>query len=404
MNKRQVVFLCAKAVFAATVIAWLCHKIDVVHVWTRVRDAARLPIVTGIFLGLGTVIISGWRWQRLLRIFQIAIPLPALICIAQIGQFFMMFLPGPTGDDLTRMLYISRLAPGRAGESCTTVLLDRCLGLASVLALAVLCTPWQWNILSTSRQTYWLALIILAAGVAVCVFGAAFFLAGHPTHQWFEKRLRSLPAHSLRDEAARIWGLLCVNKKSLAQVIGGAVITQLLLCVVFYLAGLSVGIHTSLLSWLTFVPIVLAANALPITIAGFGVREYLLVLFLGVTAQVESERALAAVLRGIFNNTCSLFTWRTFLFTFLTGRNPNQRAPAKALSRHASREDCARLRFWCPSTRCSVAQALTRQGQPSNLRYRRERRRNDWTRCSIKIQRQRLLPRQRGQGSSGFRC
>lgn len=71
-------------------------------------------------------------------------------------------------------------------------------------------------------------------------------------------------------------------------------VTQLLLCTVFYLAGLSVGIHAPLLSWLTFVPIVLAANVLPITIAGFGVREYLLVLFLGVTAQVDSERALAA--------------------------------------------------------------------------------------------------------------
>lgn len=294
MNKRRAAFLCAKIVFAACVIAWLFHKVDILHVWMRVRDAARLPIITGVLLCFGTVIISGWRWQRLLRIFQITIPLPALICIAQIGQFFMMFLPGPTGDDLTRMLYISRLAPGRVGESCTTVLLDRCLGLASVLALAVLCTPWQWQILSTSRQTYWLALVILAAGTGVCVFGAVFFMAGHPTHQWFEKRLRSLPAHSLRDEAARIWGLLCVNKKSLAQVIGAAVVTQLLLCVLFYLAGLSVGIHAPLLSWLTFVPIILAANALPITIAGLGVREYLMVLFLGVTAQVESERALAA--------------------------------------------------------------------------------------------------------------
>lgn len=294
MNKRQAAFLCAKALFAAVVITWLCHKVDILHVWMRVRDAARLPIITGIVISFGAVIISGWRWQRLLRIFQIAIPLPALICIAQVGQFFTMFLPGPTGDDLTRMLYISRLAPGRIGESCTTVLLDRCLGLASVLLLAVLCTPWQWSILSTSRQTYWLALIILSAGIAVCVFGAIFFLVGHPTHQWFEKRLRSLPAHSLRDEAARIWGLLCVNKKSLAQVIGAAVVTQLILCLLFYLAGLSVGIHAPLLSWLTFVPLVLAANVLPITIAGFGVREYLLVLFLGVIAKVESERALAA--------------------------------------------------------------------------------------------------------------
>jgi cbb3-type cytochrome oxidase subunit 3 len=48
-----------------------------------------------------------------------------------------------------------------------------------------------------------------------------------------------------------------------------------------------------LLIWLTFVPIVLASNALPITVAGIGVREYLLVLFLGVIAGVDSERAIA---------------------------------------------------------------------------------------------------------------
>ena len=121
-----------------------------------------------------------------------------------------------------------------------------------------------------------------------------FFLAGHPTHRWFKKHLYSRPAHSIRDEAARIWGLLCDNKIAVAQIIGAAIILQLLACTVFYVAGLSVGIDLSLVGWLTFAPIVLAANALPITIAGLGVREYLLVLFLGVTAHVESERALAA--------------------------------------------------------------------------------------------------------------
>jgi uncharacterized membrane protein YbhN (UPF0104 family) len=315
MSKRQTAFLIGKILFAAVVITWICRKVDLSHVWISVRDAGRLPILVGLLLSFGTVIVSGWRWHRLLQVFQIVIPLPALICIAQIGQFFTMFLPGPTGDDLTRMLYISRLAPGRVGESCTTVLLDRCLGLASVLVLAVLCTPWQWSILSTSRQTYWLALIILSSGVAVCIAGVLFFLAGHPTQHWFEKRLRSLPAHSLRDEAARIWGLLCVNKRPLAQVIGAAVVTQLFLCFLFYLAGLSVGIHAPLLSWLTFVPIVLAANALPITIAGFGVREYLLVLFLGVTAQVESERALAASL-VVFAMTLTVCLFGGLLYIF----------------------------------------------------------------------------------------
>src|SRR5947207_15693505 len=230
MSKRQTAFLIGKILFAAAVITLICRKVDLSHVWFSIRDAQRLPILLGILLSLGTVVISGWRWQRLLRAFQIDVPIRPLICIAQIGQFFMMFLPGPTGDDLTRMLYISRLAPRRVGEACTTVFLDRCLGLASVLALAVVCVPWQWNVLSRSRETYWLTLAILLAGTAVCLFGAVFFLAGHPTHRWFEKRLRSSPGRSFRDEVARIWGLLCDNKIAVAQIAAGAILLQLFSC------------------------------------------------------------------------------------------------------------------------------------------------------------------------------
>jgi glycosyltransferase 2 family protein len=294
VTKRQVVFLLAKFLFAAAVLTWLFHKVDMNRVFDTLISAGRGEIAGGVLLCLCMVAIAGWRWHRWLGVFQIDMPLGALICIAQIGQFFMMFLPGPTGDDLTRMLYISRLAPGRVGEACTTVLLDRCMGLASVLMLSVACIPWQWSVLSTSSETHWLALIILSGGAAVSLLTAVFFWVGHPTHLWFEKRLRSLPAHSLRDEAARIWGLLCANKRSIAQIGCAALATQLLSCVLFYLAGRSVGIHVSLFVWLTFVPIVLAANALPITFAGLGVREYLLVLFLGVTAHVDGERALAA--------------------------------------------------------------------------------------------------------------
>ena len=294
MSKRQTAFLIGKILFAAAVITLICRKVDLSDVWISIRDAQRLPIFLGSLLCLCTVVISGWRWQRLLRAFQIDVPLGPLICIAQIGQFFVMFLPGPTGDDLTRMLYISRLAPGRVAEACTTVLLDRCIGLASVLLLAVLCIPWQWNVLATSSQTHWLALALVIAGGVVCLCGVLFFIAGHPTQQWFEKRLRSLPAHSWRDEIARIWGLLCANKKSLAQVIAAATVSQLLICVLFYLAGFAVGIRMPFLVWLSFLPILLASGALPITVAGFGVREYLLVLFLGVLAQVDSEQALAA--------------------------------------------------------------------------------------------------------------
>jgi hypothetical protein len=296
MKRKQWILLVLKALLAAAVVFWLFRRVDIHRVWHTIVGVRLLPAVAGLALGLLTIVIAGWRWQRELANFDIAIPLRALVCIVQIGQFFAVFLPGPIGDDLTRILYVSRLAPNRVAEACTAVIVDRAMGLCGIVLLAAVCTPWQWPIMATSAQTRWIAIAILSAGAMVSLAGLAFFAAGHPTHRWFEKRLRSGPAQTARDEIARIWGLLCDNKLSVAKVLGAAAMTQAINCVLFYFAGVSIGIDRPLLLWLTFVPIVLAASALPISIAGIGVREYLLVLFLAVVAGVDGEQALAASL------------------------------------------------------------------------------------------------------------
>jgi uncharacterized protein (TIRG00374 family) len=299
MKIRQAAIFAAKLALAVFVIAWLLHsrKVDTSRVWSSLREAHLLPILAGIFLCLLTVGIAGWRWHRLLAAFGIAIPLRSLTCIAQIGQFFMMFMPGPTGDDLTRMLYISRLAKGRVGEACATVLLDRIIGLASVLVVALVCIPWQWHLLSASPEAHRIAVGIVTAAVAVCAGGAVYFaMDGRQMQATVGWGLGLLPEGAIKNKLTRISGLLAVGRRAVAQVVLAAIGTQLLLCVLFYLGGRAVGIETPLMAWASFVPIVLAANAVPITIAGLGVREYLLVLFLGVVGQVEGERALAASL------------------------------------------------------------------------------------------------------------
>ena len=316
MTKRQVLFVMAKLVFAAAVIVWLLQKVDAARVWASVREAHRGPILLGIVLCLLTVLIAGWRWHRLLRAIGITIPVRSLTYIAQIGQFFTVFLPGPTGDDLTRMLYISRIAKGRVGEACTTVLLDRCIGLASVLGLALLCIPWQWDLLATSRTTYWLACGMVATGAMVGGGGMIFFALDRVRlERMRNSMLGLLPEGKLRRQFSRMGELLVLNRRAVAQVIAAAVGTQLLLCVLYGLAGRAVGIALPMGVWLSFVPIVLAANAVPITIAGLGVRESLMVLFLGVVGQVEQEQALAAslVVLGMTLTVC-LFGGVVYVF------------------------------------------------------------------------------------------
>jgi uncharacterized membrane protein YbhN (UPF0104 family) len=296
MNWKGTLLTLLKLWFAGGILFWLFHKVNAPHVWLCMREAHLTPILIGILLAEITVLIAAWRWKQLLSVFQIKGQFRTLLCIAQMGQFFMLFLPGPTGDDLTRMLYISRLAKGRAVEACTSVAIDRLIGLGSILILAVICIPYQWNLLSSTSTTHWMAVGIMTFGALTVATGVFFFLAGHPTRLWFQHQLRAFPARGLRDEIARIWGLLCDSKPAVARVITAAVGTQILVCTMFYLAGMAVSLHIPMLIWMGVVPIIIAASSVPITIAGIGVREYLLVLFLGVLVNVDQEKALAASL------------------------------------------------------------------------------------------------------------
>ena len=293
---RQYFAVWLKFLVAAGLVFWIFQKADLLKVWSTILSASPGMVIAGIALCLCTVLIAGWRWKQLLKIVGLNVPLASLVWIAQIGQFFMMFLPGPLGDDFTRMFYIFRLANGRAGEACTTVVLDRVIGLAAVLVLAVVCLPAQWALLGTSLQTRWLALGIGCAGAFAGAAGLVFFLLGAPTSKWVEVPLRLIPSAVVRGNLLRIWGYVSANKWIVGQVVFAALLTQVLVCGMFALAGRAVGIMVPNSVWFSFVPILLAASAIPITVAGIGVREYVIVLFLGVLSNVDKEIALAASL------------------------------------------------------------------------------------------------------------
>lgn len=295
MNIRQALFLLAKMVFAGGILWWLFGRIDAGKLWGLLAAAKPLYFIALVGIGIIAVLVAAWRWRQLLGIFEITASLGSLFCIVWIGQFFLMFLPGPVGDDAARMVYISRTAPGRAGEACLSVMLDRVIGLGSVLVLCLFVAPWQWDVLRSGVQTFWLAGGVFLAGFCFFIAGGLFLLLARPSLVG-DGIFALLPTGRIRTELVRIWNLAAGSKKVVGWVFAAAVVIQVLNCVAFWLAGRAVGVEIPLFVWVSFVPVILAANILPVTIAGLGVREYLLVLFLGVAGKVGEEQALAASL------------------------------------------------------------------------------------------------------------
>ena len=294
MSLKSVLFLLVKALVAGAICVWLLSRVDGAALLASLSSAAPAPLAVGFALCVAVLAIAAWRWRRLLGLFEIRASTGSLFSIVWIGQFFSMFLPGPLGDDASRMVYISRIAPGRVGEACLSVVLDRGLGLCSVFALCLLALPLQWKLLAANVQTSLLAGAVFAMGAAVTVGGAAFLVFGRTSSA--SGLFHLFPEGKVRDELLRIWNLAASHKVVVIQVFIAAVVVQLLNCAIFWLAGLAVGITLPLAAWINFVPIILAANILPITIAGLGVREYLVVLFLGVVGGVPHSQAMAASL------------------------------------------------------------------------------------------------------------
>ncbi len=293
---RKLLFVLIKLLVAAAAMFWLQKKVDV-HNVVRVLREADPAFVGGAFLiSLLNLLNGGFRWNRLLAALRIQIPMGALTCIAQIGQFFAVFLPGTTGDDVTRFVYIARLAPGRVREACATVLLDRVIGLSCLFTVAFFCIPSNWSLLQGQASTRWIAFGFSAVGGVVLLAGVFFFSLHAATLKRLVDIFESpLKRFKIAGELAEMARTFADNRGTLAVVTAAALLTQSMICVVFYFAACAVGVELPLLSWMSFVPVIVASGALPITFAGIGVREYLLLLFVGGTAAgVDQERILAA--------------------------------------------------------------------------------------------------------------
>jgi uncharacterized protein (TIRG00374 family) len=291
----------------------LHQKVDFMSVG-RVLKGARLEyVLLAVCLNWLPIPISSVRWGILLNTLGIRVPIRALASITHIAQFFTVLVPGVAGEDGTRFFYISRLAPDRVKQGCSTVLVDRALGIVSLFALAGVCIPMNWSVLASQPATRWLGVGFFSVGAGLLVFSFTFLVCKRAFLVRFCARIKCRFARfSWLAELADVAAAFAGNRRRLCAVAGGAAWTHIMLCCGFWSAGRAVGIELPLWFWMSFVPVILVAGVIPVTFAGIGVRDYLLFLFIGSTAGAVARADQIAALS-------MLILFSTLLFSALGG-------------------------------------------------------------------------------------
>lgn len=278
MKARRAARLMVRIAVAAGLTAYILWKSDPASVIAAAADADWRPIAVAILLVVVDRSLMAYRWFVLLRIVDAAErpPFVQILRIFFVSTFVGTFLPASIGGDAVRAYSTAQLNV-RAGDAIASVVMDRILGVASVLLMALVGLTF-----ATDLARNWTILAALSVAAAVC--GVTLLLVfSDRTAARISRRVQWLPAAIARftDGVLDSIRRYATEHGALVNVLVGSIAVQTLRIVQAYYLGRALGIAAGLGTYFAFVPLILLVMLLPITFNGIGTSQAAFVGFFG---------------------------------------------------------------------------------------------------------------------------
>lgn len=217
----------------------------------------------------------------------------ALLRIFFVSTFLGSFLVQSVGSDAVRTWSLAR-AGAPAPQALASVLLDRLLGVVSILVTAVVGAALAPYVLREPAIAW-----AFAAAAAGSLF-ALLFVFSTRVDELVRHAVSRLPAGRVRDQIGKLLDALQAYgtaHRLLAAVLAASVAVQVLRILQAWLLGRSLGLDVPGTSYFAFIPIILLVMLLPITVNGFGVSQW---AFVWMFTRVGVSEANAFALSVLF--------------------------------------------------------------------------------------------------------
>ncbi len=259
-------------------------------------------------LDLSCVLVSAWKWQRLLAALAVRVGLGALFRAYWIGAFVSGLLPSTVGGDFVRAALTRRYA--RAAPVAASIVVERLTGFLVLLLLALAAVLARPDLLAAQGGPQLRAVLVLALAGGCAALLAAGWLILRPRTPASGQAVAAAVAAAAAAPAGGGWagrarGFAARLKAALAGYAGrpGALLAAGAVSVPFYvLIALfqyavirALGVEVALADVLVIAPLVTVVAALPAAPNGIGTSEAAFVI-LYTQAGLSPEEALAAAL------------------------------------------------------------------------------------------------------------
>lgn len=277
-----------------------------------------LPFAVALLCLAASNFTACLQWKLLLEKQNVHLKYGHLLKLYYVGLFFNNFMPGNVGGDVKK-IYDIRMQGGQdsVGAGLTATFFDRLFGLFFVTIFALGMGILFFMHDEAQRAFMWpsvwifLGFCVLFAGLCSRRLGNLFcMIVGKVLPEKIGTRLVHMFERFREFRSPKLW----------LQIIMLSAVTQSLRIFVHYYCGIAVGVDLSISWYFYYIPLVAIVSALPISIGGFGPREFLAQSLFAKAGVPGLESVVIQLLAYFVSLVLSLFG----AFAFLLGGKPKQ--------------------------------------------------------------------------------
>jgi uncharacterized membrane protein YbhN (UPF0104 family) len=288
---RRLLSFLVKAAISALLLYLSLRRVNLGSIGQRLGGLDLRWMTLILFILCAQMALLALRWREIVVACGAKLPMATALGYSFIGQFFSQVLPSTVGGDAARIWLLAR---GGAGWPTATysVFTDRVVGVSILAVLVIVCLPWTFNMMHDPIARAALASIGFGALTGTLVFlmlGLKNLLVME--RWWITRHLAA---------ASRVAWRLCRTIAG-ARVAAFSIAIHLMTVMVAWGAAMAAHAAIDFVHALFLVLPVMLIATIPVSIAGWGVRESAMVLAFSYAGLAESDGLIVSILFGVVN-------------------------------------------------------------------------------------------------------
>jgi uncharacterized membrane protein YbhN (UPF0104 family) len=312
---RRILLSTLKILVSAALLYLALKKVDLRELAARLTNIASLGwIVMAIAATFAQIAFGVLRWREISAECGAPLAIGQAMRFNLIGTFFNQTLPSSIGGDAVRLWLVARNGAGWRAATYS-IFIDRAVGLIALAIVIVASLPWSYRLIDDPQGRSALLFIDFAALAG----GLGFLVFGKLQWPWLKRWWGTHHLHACAVIANRV----LFSRTRGPKVVALSLTVHVLTVVIAWCVVQAIAAPVTFGQVFLLIPPVILITMLPISIAGWGVREATMGLAFGYAGLMANEGVNVSLLFGAVAFLVGAFGGLVWIFSAEKAERPS---------------------------------------------------------------------------------